>query len=156
MAMQNTVKNTVASESTQSVTRERQSLTPWLTEMAGRQVLELTSVSYLPANGDKKATFGGILANYTDPVSGQKVHFQGRNGELIAGGCPIRLFGGDAEQAEAMVGLRAGQKLALVLNEDAEASVYRKDDGEVAYLAINASVLTGGYRWSPTISFEEF
>jgi len=156
MAMQNTVKNTVASESTQSVTRERQSLTPWLTEMAGRQVLELTSVSYLPANGDKKATFGGILANYVDPVSGQKVHFQGRNGELIAGGCPIRLFGGDAEQAEAMVGLRAGQKLALVLNEGAEASVYRKDDGEVAYLAINASVLTGGYRWSPTISFEEF
>jgi len=156
MAMQNTVKNTVASESTASVTRERQSLAPWLTEMAGRQVLELTSVSYLPANGDKKATFGGILANYVDPVSGQKVHFQGRNGELIAGGCPIRLFGGDAEQAEAMVGLRAGQKLALVLNEGAEASVYRKDDGEVAYLAINASVLTGGYRWSPTISFEEF
>ena len=156
MAMQNTVKNTVASESTASVTRERQSLTPWLTEMAGRQVLELTSVSFLPANGDKKATFGGILANYVDPVSGQKVHFQGRNGELIAGGCPIRLFGGDAEQAEAMVGLRAGQKLALVLNEDAEASVYRKDDGEVAYLAINASVLTGAFRWSPTISFEEF
>ena len=155
MAMQNTVKNT-ESQASASVTRERQSLTQWLTEMAGRQVLELTSVSYLPANGDKKATFGGILANYTDPVSGQKVHFQGRNGELIAGGCPIRLFGGDAEQAEAMVGLKAGQKLALVLNEGAEASVYRKDDGEVAYLAINASVLTGAFRWSPTIQFEEF
>ena len=156
MAMQNTVKNTVASESTQSVTRERQSLTPWLTEMAGRQVLELTSVSFLPALGDKKATFGGILQNYVDPVTGQKVHFQGRNGELIAGGCPIRLFGGDAEQAEAMVGIRAGQKLALVLQDGAEASVYRKDDGEVAYLAINASVLTGAFRWSPTIQFEEF
>ena len=154
MAMQNTVKS--ESQSTATVTRERQSLTPWLTEMAGRKVLELTSVSFLPANGDKKATFGGILANYVDPVSGQKVHFQGRNGELIAGGCPIRLFGGDAEQAEAMVGIRAGQKLALALVEGAEASVYRKDDGEVAYLAINASVLTGGFRWSPTISFEEF
>lgn len=157
MAMQNTVKNTVASESaSQSVTRERQQLAPWLTEVAGRQVLELTSVSYLPASGDKKATFGGILAGYVDPASGQPVHFQGRNGELIAGGCPIRLFGGDAEQAEAMVGLKAGQKLALALQEGAEASVYRKDDGEVAYLAINASVLTGGYRWSPTIQFEEF
>ena len=154
MAMQNTVKNTVASEST--VTRERQPLAPWMTEVAGRQVLELTSVSYLPANGDKKSTYGGIIANYVDPVSGQKVHFQGRNGELIAGGCPVRLFGGDAEQAYEMLGLRAGQKLALALVEGAEASVYRKDDGEVAYLAINASVLTGAFRWSPTIQFEEF
>jgi hypothetical protein len=153
--MQNTVKTASESQSA-SVTRERQPLAPWMTEVAGRKVLELTSVSYLPANGDKKSTYGGILAGYVDPVSGQKVHFHGRNGELIAGGCPVRLFGGDAEQAEAMVGLRAGQKLALALVEGAEASVYRNDDGEVAYLAINASVLTGGYRWSPTISFEEF
>ena len=152
MAMQNTVKTASESQST----RERQSLTPWLTEVAGRLVLELTSVSFLPANGDKKSTFGGLLANYVDPVTGQKVHFQGRNGEMIAGGCPIRLFGGDAEQAYEMVGLRAGQKLALALNEGAEASVYRNAEGEVVYLALQGGALTGGFRWSPTLLFEEF
>ena len=156
MAMQNTVKSESASQSTQAVARERQPLAPWMTEVAGRQVLELTSVSYLPANGDKKSTYGGILANYVDPVSGQRVHFQGRQGEMIAGGCPIRLFGGDADQVMETAGLRAGQKLYLAVDPNAEASVYRKDDGEVAYLAIQGSALAGGFRWVPTISLEEF
>lgn len=155
MAMQNTVKTASESQSA-SVTRERQPLAPWMTEVAGRNVLELTSVSYLPANGDKKSTYGGIIANYVDPASGQPVHFQGRGGEMIAGGCPIRLFGGDAEQVMETAGLRAGQKLYLAVDPDAEASVYRKDDGEVAYLAIQGSALAGGFRWSPTISLEEF
>ena len=155
MAMQNTVKSPTQAQA-QSVTRERQSLTPWLTEVAGRMVLELTSVSYLPASGDKKSTYGGLISNYVDPVSGQQVHFQGRGGEMIAGGCPVRLFGGDAEQVMETAGLRAGQKLALALVEGAEASVYRKEDGEVAYLAIQGSVLAGGFRWSPTIQLEEF
>ena len=154
MAMQHTVKS--ESQSTTAVTRERQSLTPWMTEIAGRQVLELTSVSYLPANGDKKSTYGGIIANYVDPVSGQKVHFQGRQGEMIAGGCPIRLFGGDAEQVMETAGLRAGQKLYLAVDQTAEASVYRKDDGEVAYLAIQGSALAGGFRWAKTVELEEF
>ena len=155
MAMQNTVKE--QSQSTASVTtRERQELAPWMTEVGGRQVLELTNVSYLPASGDKKATFGGLLAGYIDPVTGRPVSFQGRGGEMIAGSCPVRLFGGDAEQVMETVGLRAGQKLALAVDPAAEASVYRRDDGEVAYLAIQSSALTGAFRWSPTISFEEF
>ena len=152
MAMQNTIKNQASTQPT----RERQSLEPWMIEIAGRMALELTNVSYLPASGDKKATFGGLLAGYVDPVTGQPCHFQGRNGELIAGSCPVRLFGPEAEQTYEMLGLRAGQKLALALREGAEASVYRNSEGEVVYLALQASAMTGGFRWSPTISFEEF
>ena len=155
MAMQNTVKNP-QDQTASTVTRERQPLAPWMTEVAGRNVLELTSVSYLPANGDKKSTFGGIISNYVDPVSGSPVHFQGRGGEMIAGGCPVRLFGGDAEQVMETAGLRAGQKLYLAVQPDAEASVYRKEDGEVAYLAIQGTALAGGFRWAKTVELEEF
>ena len=139
------------------VTRERQPLAPWAEAVSGHTVLRLTNVSYLPANGDKKATFGGLIAGYVDPVTGQPCHFEGRNGEIIAGGCPVRLFGGDAEQVITQLdGVRPGEVLLLGITPDADAGVYRKDDGEVAYLAVSGPSLTGAYRWQPTIQMAAF
>ena len=138
-------------------TRERQPLAPWAEQVSGHTVLRLTNVSFLPANGDKKATFGGLLAGYVDPVTGQPCHFEGRNGEIIAGGCPVRLFGGDAEQIlDQIGGVRPGEMLLLGITADADAGVYRKDDGEVAYLAVSGPSLTGAYRWQPTIQMAAF
>ena len=146
-------------QSTQSapVTRERQPLAPWAEQVSGHTVLRLTNVSFLPANGDKKATFGGLMAGYVDPVTGQPCHFEGRQGEVIAGGCPVRLFGGDAEQVITQLGgVRPGEVLLLGITADADAGVYRKDDGEVAYLAVSGPSLTGAYRWQPTIQMAAF
>ena len=138
-------------------TRERQPLAPWAEQVSGHTVLRLTNVSFLPANGDKKATFGGLMAGYVDPVTGQPCHFEGRNGEIIAGGCPVRLFGGDAEQVITQLGgVRPGEVLLLGITADADAGVYRKDDGEVAYLAVSGPSLTGAYRWQPTIQMAAF
>ena len=138
-------------------TRERQAVAPWTEEIAGRRIIRLSNVSYLPASEGKKATFGGIMAGYVDPVTGQPCHFEGRGGEIIAGGCPVRLFGGDAEQILAQLGgIRAGEQLLLEVTPDATAAVYRKDDGEVAYLALSGSALPGGYRWAPTIAMAAF
>lgn len=140
-----------------TVTRERQPLAPWAEQVADHTVLRLTNVSYLPANGDKKATFGGLMAGYVDPVTGQPCHFEGRQGEMIAGGCPVRLFGGDAEQVITQLGgVRPGEVLLLGITPDADAGVYRKDDGEVAYLAVSGPSLTGAYRWQPTIQMAAF
>ena len=139
------------------VTRERQPLAPWAETVSGHTVLRLTNVSFLPANGDKKATFGGLMAGYVDPVTGQPCHFEGRQGEMIAGGCPVRLFGGDAEQVITQLGgVRPGEVLLLGITADADAGVYRKDDGEVAYLAVSGPSLTGAYRWQPTIQMAAF
>lgn len=151
--------SSAASQSDQSapVTRERQPLAPWAEQVSGHTVLRLTNVSFLPANGDKKATFGGLMAGYVDPVTGQPCHFEGRQGEVIAGGCPVRLFGGDAEQVITQLGgVRPGEVLLLGITADADAGVYRKDDGEVAYLAVSGPSLTGAYRWQPTIQMAAF
>ena len=140
-----------------TVTRERQPLAPWAEQVSGHTIIRLTNVSFLPANGDKKATFGGLMAGYVDPVTGQPCHFEGRQGEVIAGGCPVRLFGGDAEQVITQLGgVRPGEVLLLGITADADAGVYRKDDGEVAYLAVSGPSLTGAYRWQPTIQMAAF
>ena len=165
MAMQNTVKNTVASESTsQSVTRERQDVTRWMTEFTARsgkvaKALRLKSVSYLPASGDKKSTFGGIVEGYIDPVSEQPCYFAGRNGEKIAGGVPVRLFGEEADQLIEKLDSPSGMDLMVGLAEGATAAVYRNDSGEVVYLALNAAQLSQRFEWTKgarTIDPQEF
>ena len=164
MAMQNTVKNTVASESTQSVTRERQDVTQWMTEFTARsgkvaKALRLKSVSYLPASGDKKSTFGGIVEGYVDPVSNQPCYFAGRNGEKIAGGVPVRLFGDEADQLIEKLDSPSGMDLMVGLADGATAAVYRNDSGEVGSLALNAAQLSQRFEWtkgSRTIDPQEF
>ena len=163
MAMQNTVKNT---ESTQSaaVTRERQSITEWMTEFTARsgkvaKALRLKSVSYLPASGDKKSTFGGIVEGYVDPISKQPCFFAGRNGEKIAGGVPVRLFGDEADQLVEKLDHPSGMDLMVGLLDGATAAVYRNDSGEVVYLALNAAQLSQRFEWtkgSRTIEPQEF
>ena len=164
MAMQNTVKNTVASESTQAVTRERQDVTCWMTEFTAKsgrvaKALRLKSVSYLPASGDKKSTFGGIVEGYIDPVSKQPCYFVGRNGEKIAGGVPVRLFGDEADQLAEKLDSPSGMDLMVGLAEGATAAVYRNDSGEVVYLALNAAQLSQRFEWTKgarTIEPQEF
>ena len=164
MAMQNTVKNTEAQESTQSVTRERQDVTRWMTEFTAKsgkvaKALRLKSVSYLPASGDKKSTFGGIVEGYVDPISKQPCYFTGRNGEKIAGGVPVRLFGDEADQLIEKLDAPTGMDLMVGLAEGATAAVYRNDSGEVVYLALNAAQLSQRFEWtkgSRTIEPQEF
>ncbi len=165
MAMQNTVKSSVASESTQSVvTRERQDVTRWMTEFTARsgkvaKALRLKSVSYLPASGDKKSTFGGIVEGYIDPVSEQPCFFAGRNGEKIAGGVPVRLFGDEADQLVEKLDHPSGMDLMVGLMDGATAAVYRNDSGEVVYLALNAAQLSQRFEWTSgarTITPQEF
>ena len=163
MAMQNTVKNT-ESQSTASVTRERQDVTQWMTEFTARsgkvaKALRLKSVSYLPASGDKKSTFGGIVEGYVDPISKQPCYFAGRNGEKIAGGVPVRLFGDEADQLVEKLDSPSGMDLMVGLAEGATAAVYRNDSGEVVYLALNAAQLSQRFEWtkgSRTIDPQEF
>lgn len=151
--------NSAASQSqAQSVeTRERQSMAPWLEVVEGRKVVRLENVSYLPAKEGMKSTFGGIFKGYVDPVTNQPCHFESRTGEMIAGGCPLRLFGGDADQVLQQIGgIRPGEHLLIELVPDATVAVYRKDDGEVAYLAASGTALTGAFRWEPTIVMSAF
>ena len=161
MAMQNTVK----SESTASVTtRERQDVTQWMTEFTARsgrvaKALRLKNVSYLPASGDKKSTFGGIVEGYVDPISKQPCYFTGRNGEKIAGGVPVRLFGDEADQLIEKLDSPSGMDLMVGLVDGATAAVYRNDSGEVVYLALNAAQLSQRFEWtkgSRTIEPQEF
>ncbi len=163
MAMQNTVKNT-ESQASASVTRERQDVTKWMTEFTARsgkvaKALRFKSVSYLPASGDKKSTFGGIVEGYVDPVSNQPCYFAGRNGEKIAGGVPVRLFGDEADQLVEKLDHPSGMDLMVGLMDGATAAVYRNDSGEVVYLALNAAQLSQRFEWtkgSRTIEPQEF
>ena len=163
MAMQNTVKS--ESQSTASVTtRERQDVTQWMTEFTARsgkvaKALRLKSVSYLPASGDKKSTFGGIVEGYVDPISKQPCFFAGRNGEKIAGGVPVRLFGDEADQLIEKLDSPSGMDLMVGLADGATAAVYRNDSGEVVYLALNAAQLSQRFEWTKgarTIDPQEF
>lgn len=165
MAMQNTVKNLTQDQTaSQAVTRERQDVTQWMTEFTAKsgkvaKALRLKSVSYLPASGDKKSTFGGILEGYIDPVSKQPCYFAGRNGEKIAGGVPVRLFGDEADQLIEKLDAPTGMDLMVGLAEGATAAVYRNDSGEVVYLAMNAAQLSQRFEWTKgarTIEPQEF
>lgn len=156
MAASNTASQTQTAPQTetQQSTRERQSLANLAVALEGGKALQLTNVSFLPDNGKQKATFGGLVAGYVDPVSGKPCHFSGRNGEVIAGGLPVRLFGTDAELAIEALGEAPGHTLLLGVVDSVDGAIYRKDDGEVAYAALSIKSLTGSFRWVAPIKFQ--
>ena len=106
-------------------------------EILGQGII-LDFAGYLPAREDgRKATFGGLLAGFTDPVSGQPCLFEGKNGEMIPGSCPVRFFGEDADVLDEGWGERpAGCSFGLALNQGATAAVYRAEDGGIMFLVL--------------------
>jgi hypothetical protein len=152
MAIANTQSNTQPAAKPE--TRERQSLKALTVSLNNGLALTLTNISFLPEAVGKKATFGGLVSGYIDPVTGKPCHFEGRNGEIIAGGLPVRLFGAEAEMAIEAIGTAAGHTLLLGVTETIDGGIYRKDDGEVAYAAISIKSLTGDFRWIAPITFK--
>jgi hypothetical protein len=123
--------------------RETQPLAPWAEAYEGATCIRLSFVSYKEANGKYKSTFGGLMAGYTDPVSGQPCFFVGKDGSRIAGSVSVRIFGDEAEQFMLNVGTPGvAEDLMLEIKPDAKVSVYRNDEGEVQYLALRADQLT--------------
>lgn len=141
-----TKTNTATQIQTETQTqRERLSLdayiqdlvSPETGEVVGRGIL-LDYAGYLPAREDgRKATFGGLLANFVDPANGQPCLFEGKNGEMIAGSAPVRFFGEDADVLDEGWGERpAGCSFGLALNQGTTASVYRSEDGAIMFLVL--------------------
>ena len=143
-----TKSNTASQTQTETQTqaqRERISLdayiqdlvSPETGEVLGKGIL-LDFAGYLPAREDgRKATFGGLLANFVDPTNGQPCLFEGKNGEMIAGSAPVRFFGEDADVLDEGWGERpAGCSFGLALNQGATASVYRAEDGAIMFLVL--------------------
>ena len=123
--------------------REKQPLAPWTEDFNGAQVIRLGYVKFKESNGKFKATYGGLMAGYVDPISGQPCFFAGKDGSRIAGSVSVRLFDGEAEQFLNEIGLTAaGEDLLLEIKPDAQVSVYRNEEGEVQYLALKADQLT--------------
>jgi len=158
-----TIRNAAAQiENSQSQTetqerRERLVLSQWRTNImnkAGQVVgtgLELTSVSFLPENDEHKATYGGMLDGFLDAKTGRPCTFTSKTGEVINGKCPIRFFDTDAEALLGMVGEpRPGHRLQLVLTDEADAAVYRKDDDAVSFLALRMSAVRM-FKWVPMV-----
>ena len=128
---------------TKAEAREKQPLAPWTETYEGAQVIRLGYVKFKESNGKFKSTYGGLMAGYVDPVSGQPCFFAGKDGSRIAGSVSVRLFDGEAEQFLNEVGLTAaGEDLLLEIKPDAQVSVYRNEEGEVQYLALKADQLT--------------
>ena len=137
--------------------RETQPLAPWTEAYEGAQVIRLGYVKFKESNGKFKATYGGLMAGYVDPVSGQPCFFAGKDGSRIAGSVSVRLFDGEAEQFLNEVGLTAaGEDLLLEIKPDAKVSVYRNDAGEVQYLALRADQLTLACEYVPSSKKLEF
>ena len=153
---QNTAQQAQAQDQTQTAQqRERISLDAFLSDLASPETgevlcqgLALEYASFLPAREDgRKATMSGLLMGFVDPVTGNPCHFEGKNGELLPGGCPIRFFGEDAEVMTDLLGERpAGLSLGLELQPEASASVYRAEDGSVLFLVLGTKdVINAGW-----------
>lgn len=158
-----TASNRAQSQSTQTETqstREVMALAPFIADHVMRNkdvvtgALSLANVSYLPANDEQKSTYGGLLQGFIDPVSGKPCSFTGRDGQVVIGGCPVRLFGDDADFCEDELGLEPASTLHLGIKPDAAARVYRKDDGTVAFLAIRLADLNGEFGWEGKVEFK--
>ena len=126
-------------------TRERISLDAFLTDLVSPETGEvlckgilLDYAGYLPEREDgRKATFGGLLGSFVDPKTGRPVQFEGKNGEMLDGSCPVRFFGEDAEVLDEGWGERpAGCSFGLQLKAGATASVYRAEDGCIMFLVL--------------------
>ena len=141
--------------------RERIDLAPWLvnlTDQNGEVVglgLILESPSHLPAREEEgfKETLGGLLRGFIDPQTGKPCTFVSKTtGEIIEGGLPIRLFEADAAALAEHLGERpARAKLHLLLGEDATASVYRTEDGGIAYVALRLGQVEGAVYRAPQL-----
>ncbi len=137
--------------------RETQPLAPWAQSYEGAQVIRLSFVSYKEANGKYKSTFGGLMAGYTDLVSGQPCFFVGKDGSRIAGSVSVRIFGDEAEQFMMEIGTPGiAEDLLLEIKPDAKVSVYRNTEGEVQYLALRADQLTLACEYVPSSKKLEF
>ena len=142
---------------TKTESRETQPLAPWAQSYEGAQVIRLSFVSYKEANGKFKSTFGGLMAGYVDPVSGQPCFFAGKDGSRIAGSVSVRIFGDEAEQFMLEVGTPGvAEDLLLEIKPDAKVSVYRNAEGEVQYLALRADQLTLACEYVPSSKKLEF
>ena len=141
-----TKTNTATQIQTETQTqRERISLDAFLTDLVSPETGEilckgiiLDYASYLPEREDgRKATFGGLLGSFVDPKTGRPVQFEGKNGEMLDGSCPVRFFGEDADVLDEMLGERpAGLSLGLQLMEGTTSAVYRDEDGNILFLVL--------------------
>lgn len=137
---------------TQAESRERMDLTPWLTEITHPTTSEvlgkglvLDNASHLEESEKGRETAGGLLKGFVDPVSGKPCTFTNAKGEVIVGGCPIRLFQDDAAALIRTIGEPEGKdsQLILLLEAEADAAVYRKESGEVAFLVLRRNQIRG-------------
>jgi hypothetical protein len=149
-----TTVQTAVSTQTATQTRERQSLSAYTNPLEEGMALTLKGVRFLPANGELKAAFGGILDGFVDELTGETPSFVGKNGDVISGGLPVRLYGAEAELAHSALGLEVGQRLLLGVKPDVSAAIYRGADGSVAYAVLPITALTGKARWEAPIVFE--
>ncbi len=141
--------------------RERQSLEKYmvdLTDQIGNVIgkgLILENPSHLEATEDHKETLGGLLKGFIDSETGKPCTFISKTtGEVIEGGLPIRLFDEDAAAIAEHLGDRPARAQLHLLVQDATASIYRTQDGAVAYAALRISqVLGAAYRAPKLISF---
>lgn len=155
----NTAENTHATTSTQVERRERMELGQFVADITRAstgevvgQGLILGHASHLMENDEHKETIGGILASFVDPVSKKRSWFMNDQGSRIEGGCPVRLFSDDAAALAEQIGTPGkGMELILFLEPEADAAVYRKEDGTVAFLAVRLEAIAkAGYRRAAT------
>jgi hypothetical protein len=131
--------------------RETQPLASWTEDFNGQPVIRLSFVSFKEANGKFKSTYGGLMAGYVDPASGQPCYFVGKDGSRIAGSVSVRIFGDEADQFVTEVGLPGvAEDLLLEIKPDAKVSVYRNAEGEVQYLALRGDQLTLATEFVPS------
>lgn len=139
--------STTTTTSTTS-TRERLSLAPWTEMIAGVPAIRLSSVRFLPGDGQHKASFSGMLVpEFVDPVTGETPSFTDAKGVQRPGKCPVRLLGVDGLAVHQAVGVRPDDHLLLGVRAEAEVSVYRNEGGGVAFLVLRLADLTGARRW---------
>ena len=112
----------------------------------------LDSPSHLVATEDHKETFGGLLKGFIDPVSGKPCTFVSKTtGEEITGGLSIRLFDEDAEALVDHLGAAPAKAQLHLLVTDANAAIYRKEDGTVAYAAFRLNQIGGAAYRAPKL-----
>lgn len=146
-------ENTQTQTSTQNETRERMQLEGFLADIANPNTgevvgkgLVLENASHLLATEEHKETYGGIIRQFVDPVSGKRSWFLNDRGEKIEAGCPVRIFDADAAALARSIGEPVGRdsQLLLKMEPGADAAVYRREDGTVAFLAVRLSAVVGG------------
>ena len=154
--MSNTARNTQPQTETQTETqiesRERMGLEkfvqdithPITGEVLGKGLV-LDNASHLEESEKGRETAGGLLKGFVDPVSGKPCTFTNAKGEVIVGGCPVRLFQDDAAALIRTIGEPEGKdsQLILLLEAEADAAVYRKEDESVAFLVLRRNQIRG-------------